>query len=74
MLMCRGDLPVTVKHLISAQAFTRWAFSNALSKQRHWIADELKAMKSYLSDNANHDHDSNNKTRPASTVVLKAQL
>jgi len=45
MLMCRGDLPVTVKHLISAQAFTRWVVSSTLKKQRFWIADELEALR-----------------------------
>jgi len=34
MLMCRGDLPTTVRHLVTYEALTRWAITSEVQQMR----------------------------------------
>jgi hypothetical protein len=34
MLMCRGDLPSTVRHLVTYEALTRWSITSELQQMR----------------------------------------
>merc|ERR1719362_1563668 len=40
MLMCRGDLPTTVRHLVTYEALTRWAVTSEVQQLRA----EVKAL------------------------------
>jgi len=40
MLMCRGDLPSTVKHLVTYEALTRWAITSEVQQMKA----EVKAL------------------------------
>jgi len=40
MLMCRGDLPSTVKHLVTYEALTRWAITSEVQQ----LKAEVKTM------------------------------
>mmetsp|Transcript_80504 Transcript_80504/g.139705 ORF Transcript_80504/g.139705 Transcript_80504/m.139705 type:complete len:114 (+) Transcript_80504:2-343(+) len=52
ILMCRGDLLPTVKHVISGQAFTRWMVSHAMKVQHQLLEDQLDALAAQLDETA----------------------
>eukprot|EP00747_Dinoflagellata_sp_TGD_P004876 gnl/TRDRNA2_/TRDRNA2_112252_c1_seq1.p1 gnl/TRDRNA2_/TRDRNA2_112252_c1~~gnl/TRDRNA2_/TRDRNA2_112252_c1_seq1.p1 ORF type:complete len:151 (+),score=34.83 gnl/TRDRNA2_/TRDRNA2_112252_c1_seq1:2-454(+) len=44
MLMCRGDDGTTVKHMVSGQQCTRWAFAAALSEHQELMLTQLEDL------------------------------
>jgi len=44
MLVCRGGLPATVKHIVDSHAFTRWSLSSTLSQQERRIDVQLHQL------------------------------
>eukprot|EP00747_Dinoflagellata_sp_TGD_P098889 gnl/TRDRNA2_/TRDRNA2_167584_c6_seq1.p1 gnl/TRDRNA2_/TRDRNA2_167584_c6~~gnl/TRDRNA2_/TRDRNA2_167584_c6_seq1.p1 ORF type:complete len:162 (+),score=33.53 gnl/TRDRNA2_/TRDRNA2_167584_c6_seq1:134-619(+) len=48
MLMCRGNLPLTVKHMVSGQDYTRWVVRTLMQRQEDRTDTWMKEMKHQL--------------------------